>query len=150
NVAAIRPDTRALADLTTEEQDELSNTWCVIAQGFSGAVRAHLVSIIRHTRSYIRGLLSALGLGGLNLGNAIRSLFYFTEAVMVGQWMQSRGLSHIHVHFSSTVGLLIAKTFPVTISITIHGPAEFQEPASFHLREKIQVSTFICAISNYG
>src|SRR5208283_5305693 len=86
NVAAIRPDTRALADLTTEEQDELSNTWCVIAQGFSGAVRAHLVSIIRHTRSYIRGLLSALGLGGLNLGNAIRSLFYFTEAVMVGQW----------------------------------------------------------------
>jgi glycosyltransferase involved in cell wall biosynthesis len=95
-------------------------------------------------------MLSALRLGGVDLTKAVWNLFYFTEALIVGQWMQSRDLRHIHIHFASTVGLLIAKTFPVTISITIHGPAEFEEPASFHLREKIEAATFICAISNYG
>jgi len=77
-------------------------------------------------------------------------LFYFTEALIVGQWMRGRDRCHVHIHFASTVGLLLAKTFPVTISITIHGPAEFEEPRSFHLREKIEASTFVCTISDYG
>lgn len=89
-------------------------------------------------------------MGGFDLSKAARNFFYFTEALIVGRWMQSRNLSHIHIHFSSTVGLMMARTFPITISITIHGPAEFEEPQSFHLREKIEAATFICAVSNYG
>ena len=150
HVASIRPDTRPTSQVTAEEREELSHTWCVTTQGLSGAVRAHLISLTTQTRSYFSGLLSALRLGAVDFSKTIRNLFYFTEALIVGQWMRSRGLSHIHIHFSSTVGLLIAKTFPATISITIHGPAEFEEPASFHLREKIEAATFICAISNYG
>ena len=150
HVASIRPDTRPPSQLTAEEREELSHTWCVTTQGLSGALRAHLVSLTTQSRSYISGMLSALRLGGVDFSKAVRNLFYFTEALIVGQWMQSRDLRHIHIHFASTVGLLIAETFPVTISITIHGPAEFEEPASFHLRQKIEAATFICAISNYG
>jgi glycosyltransferase involved in cell wall biosynthesis len=150
HVASIRPDTRPASQLTAEEREELSHTWCVKTQGLSGALRAHLVSLTTQTRSYVSGMLSALRLGGVDFSKAVRNLIYFTEALIVGQWMQSRGLAHIHIHFASTVGLLLAKTFPVTISITIHGPAEFEEPATFHLREKIEAATFICAISNYG
>ena len=150
HVASIRPETRSTSQLTEEEREELSRTWCVITQGLSGALRAHLASLATHTRSYISGMLSALRLGGADIRKTVRSCFYFTEALIVGQWMQRRGLRHIHVHFASTVGLLISKTFPVTISITIHGPAEFAEPESFHLREKIEAAAFICAISNYG
>jgi len=150
HVASIRPDIRPTSELTAEEQEEQSHTWCVITQGLSGALRAHLVCLTTQTRWYVSGMLSALRLGGFDFRKAFRNLFYFTEALIVGQWMQSRDLTHIHIHFASTVGLLIAKTFPVTISITIHGPAEFEEPATFHLREKIEAATFICAISNYG
>lgn len=150
HVASIRPDTRPSSELTAEEREELSHTWCVTTQGLSGAVRAHLVSLTTQTRSYVSGMLTALRLGGAGFSKAVRNFFYFTEALIVGQWMQSRGVTHIHIHFASTVGLLLAKTFPVTISITIHGPAEFEEPASFHLREKIEAATFVCAISNYG
>ena len=150
HVASIRPDTRPTSQLTAEEREELSQTWCVTMQGLSGALRAHLVSLTTQTRSYVRGMLNALRLGGADFSKSVRSLLYFTEALIVGQWMQSRALRHVHIHFASTVGLLIAKTFPVTISITIHGPAEFEEPATFHLREKIEAATFICAISNYG
>jgi len=149
-VASIRPDKRPPSQLTAEEREELAHTWCVIAQGMRGALRAHLVRLTTETRSYLRGIGSALRLGGVDFRKAFRNFLYFTEALIVGRWMQSRGLTHIHIHYSSTVGLLIAKTFPVTISITIHGSGEFEEPASFHLREKIEAATFICAISNYG
>src|ERR1700691_1834308 len=146
HVASIRPDTRPVSELTAEEREELSDTWYVKSQGFSGAVRAHLISLVMHSRRYIRGLLSAFHLGGADFSQVLRAFYYFTEALIVGQWMQSRGLRHIHIHFASTVGLLTAKIFPVTISITIHGPAEFEEPTNFHLREKIEAATFICAI----
>lgn len=149
-VASIRADTRATSELTPEEREELSKTWYVIKQGFPGALRAHLLMLATQIRAYFRGMLGAVRLGGFHFGKITRNLIYFTEALIVGQWMKSRGLSHLHIHFASTVGLLIAKTFPVTISITIHGPAEFEEPVSFHLRDKIVAATFICAISNYG
>lgn len=150
DVTSIRPDTRPLSQLTAEERDERSRTWYVTTQGFSGAVRAHLVALRTQARSYMRGMLGALRLGGTDVKKAVRNLFYFTEALIVGQWMRSRDLSHIHIHFASTVGLLLTKTFPVTISLAIHGPAEFEEPVTFHLREKIEASTFVCAISSYG
>jgi colanic acid/amylovoran biosynthesis glycosyltransferase len=150
DVASIRPDTRPISQLTAEEQEERSRTWSVTTRGVSGALHAHLVSLTMQTRSYFRGLMWAVRLGGLNFVNIVRNWIYFTEALIVGQWMQRRGLTHIHIHFASTVGLLIAKTFPITISITVHGPAEFADAASFHLREKIEAAEFICAISEYG
>jgi colanic acid/amylovoran biosynthesis glycosyltransferase len=149
-VASIRPDTRPVSCLTAEEREEVSRTWYVKKQGFRGALRAHFERATKHTYSYVRGILTALRLGGMDVRKALRNLLYFTEALIVGQWMQSRNLKHTHIHFSSTVGLLLAKAFPLTISMTIHGPAEFEEPVKFHLPEKIEASTFVCSISNYG
>jgi colanic acid/amylovoran biosynthesis glycosyltransferase len=149
-VASIRPDTRPASQLTAEEREESAHTRYVTMQGFYGALRAHLIALVMQPRSYIRGMLSALELGGADIRKAVWNFFYFTEALIVGQWMGERGLNHVHIHYASTVGLLIAKTYPVTISITIHGSAEFENPTSFHLREKIEASSFVCAISDYG
>lgn len=150
DVASIRSDTRPASRLTAEEKEERSRTWYVKAQGFRGALRAHLVSFTTHPRAYLRGMLNAIRLGGTDVHKGLRNLLYFTEALIVGQWMQNRNLKHVHIHFSSTVGLLVAKSFPVTISMTIHGPREFADPAKFHLEDKIKASQFICAISDYG
>ena len=150
HVASISADTRPLAQLTEEERQERSRTWYVKPKGITGALGAHFAAVTRQSRAYFRGLRYALGLDGLQPAKTIRNFFYFTEALLVGQWMQKSGLRHIHIHFASTVGLLLAKTFPLSISITMHGPAEFEQPDGFHLREKIETAEFICAISEYG
>jgi glycosyltransferase involved in cell wall biosynthesis len=149
-VASIRADARPVVQLTEEEREERLRTWYVKPQGVTGALRAHFAALTTQNRFYFRGMRYAMGLDGLNFAKTIRNLFYFTEALLIGQWMQKCALRHVHIHFASTVGLLLAKTFPVSISITIHGPAEFEQPEGFHLREKIEAAEFVCTISDYG
>ena len=64
--------------------------------------------------------------------------------------MRRNRLSHVHTHYASGVALIVARTFPVTMSATFHGPAEFDDPAGFQLAEKVGTSLFSCAISYYG
>jgi glycosyltransferase involved in cell wall biosynthesis len=64
--------------------------------------------------------------------------------------MLRRGATHFHSHFSTTAGLLITKLFPLSMSMTIHGPEEFVDPAGALLPEKIRASAFICAISYFA
>jgi colanic acid/amylovoran biosynthesis glycosyltransferase len=150
HVASIRPDSRPIYQLTGEEREERASTWSVKTQGVAGALRAHFAALTKHTPAYVIGILYAMRLGGGGLRKTFRNLLYFTEALIAGRWMLSRGLNHIHIHFASTVGLFVEKVFPVTISITVHGPAEFEDAKSFYLREKIEAAAFICAISSFG
>jgi glycosyltransferase involved in cell wall biosynthesis len=149
-VVSVSMDTRPLSSLTDEEREERTRTWYVKEQGICGALHAHVDALTESPRSYFRGMLTAVRLGKRNLNLVVRNFFYFSEALIVGRWMEERGLRHMHIHFASTVGLLIARTFPITISMTIHGPEEFKDPAKFHLSEKIESSRFVCAISDYG
>ena len=48
------------------------------------------------------------------------------------------------------VGLLTVKVFPIQMSITFHGSAEFLDVRSFHLREKVRAALFVRAISSFG
>jgi glycosyltransferase involved in cell wall biosynthesis len=150
HVASVRADTRPVSSLTDEEREERTQTWYVKDQGARGALRAHVSALTINTRSYFRGMLTAVRFGKMNISLAVRNFFYFTEALILGRWMQERGFRHMHIHFASTVGLLVARIFPVTMSLTIHGPAEFEDPAIFHLSEKIESSRFVRAISDYG
>jgi colanic acid/amylovoran biosynthesis glycosyltransferase len=150
HVASIRPDLRPSDQLTVEEREERSSTWWVIPQGVVGALRAHLASLTRDAPTYVTGIIYAFRLGGGEFGKTLRNFLYFTEALIAGRWMLTRGLKHVHIHFASTVGLFIEKVFPITISITIHGPAEFEEMKAFHLPEKIEAAAFVCAISSFG
>jgi len=64
--------------------------------------------------------------------------------------MRGAKLSHVHIHFSSTVGLIAQRVFPITTSVTMHGPDEFIDPRGFHLAEKIAKAEFITTVSSYG
>jgi colanic acid/amylovoran biosynthesis glycosyltransferase len=143
-VASIRKPDRGPGLMTTAEQAEARATYYVKSTGLLRLVLAHAHTLVSRPGHYIRGLAGALRHGPLY------GLFYFAEAVAVGHWMRRHGLSHVHTHYASTVGLLVGRIFPVTLSITIHGPAEFQDPAGSRLAEKVQASLFCCAISQYG
>jgi glycosyltransferase involved in cell wall biosynthesis len=136
--------------MSDAERSEFSRTFYVKHAGILSGFRAQLKTLLSRPISYLKGVALAIRLGSFNPGKTLLRLFYFAEAVVIGQWMAREGLDHCHTHFSSTVALFLGRVFPVTISMTIHGPSEFDEPAEFHLSRKIAESEFVVAISSYG
>lgn len=65
-------------------------------------------------------------------------------------WMRTECLQHVHMHFTTTVGLLARRVWPMRTSATIHGSDEFVDPRRFHLAQKVQAFDLVCAISEYG
>jgi colanic acid/amylovoran biosynthesis glycosyltransferase len=143
HVASIRDPDREPAAMTATEREEARSTYYVKSAGLFRVIAAHLHMLAARPSSYIRALFGSLraGAGGL---------FYFVEAVVVGHWMNANRLSHLHTHYVSTVGRIVARILPATLSVTFHGPAEFQDPNGFRLADKIEASRFACAISQYG
>jgi colanic acid/amylovoran biosynthesis glycosyltransferase len=142
-VASIRPPDRSPDKLTPVEREEAQSTFCVKRSGFALVLREHLATLLSRPAAYLSGLLCALRSGR-------HGILYFVEAVIVGRWMARNRLSHVHIHYCSTVGLIVTRIFPVTISVTFHGQAEFVNPDGFRLPEKIRASLFCRAISLYG
>ena len=149
-VASVRAPDRPASQLTDEEREEFGRCWYVKSAGIPGALAATVRTLFRSPVGWFRGVACAISLAGLNPATAARNLAYFVEAVMAGDWMRRRGLTHVHTHFSSTVVLLLDRVFPVSISMTLHGSAEFYDPEGFYLTRKIAASRFLIAISRYG
>lgn len=148
-VVSVRAPDRPPESLAPEERAELAYTTAVKSMPLSRIAGLHAAALFRHPLRYWRGFGSALRLGS-GLRGSLRHVAYFAEAVVVGCLFERAGITHFHVHFSSTVGLLAAKVFPLTMSNTFHGPDEFLDPAGFHTREKVEASRFVVAISSFG
>jgi glycosyltransferase involved in cell wall biosynthesis len=148
--ASIRPPDRLRDRLSEEERDEASITYYIKPQGIGGALAALIGTMFSVPVSLFAGWFYALKLGGLNPKKALRNTLYFVEAVMLGRWMRQKRLKHVHVHYSSTVGLLVKRIFPIQLSISFHGPDEFNDPEGFWLNQKIEASDFVRAISYYA
>lgn len=142
-VASIRPPDRPFDQLTAVEQEEARSTFYIKTSGMGRLLRAHLATLFTRPAGYVRGLLRAMRSGPAGI-------LYFAEAVVAGDWMMRQRLSHVHIHYCSTVGWVAARVFPITMSVTFHGQAEFVNPAGFQLRAKIRTSLFCRAISLHG
>jgi colanic acid/amylovoran biosynthesis glycosyltransferase len=150
NTVSISDPDRPTEAMSPEERDELSRTFYVKRLGLLCVLVDQVAMLFGSPVRYVRGLTYALKLGGFNPRRIALRLFYLAEAVVIGRWMKRKGLTHCHTHFSSTVALLLKQIFPVSVSMTIHGSAEFEEPTEFHLQEKIAAADFVIGISNYG
>ncbi len=153
DVASINAPDRPAGELTAEEGAETKAAFYVKSRGISGAFRAHARVLVTMPAEYLRGLWFALRLGGADLRKIVMASFYFAEAVMVGDWMRSLGLGHLHIHFATpaaTVGLIVNRVFGFTISITVHGPDEFYDAPGYLLREKISAASLLCAIGLFA
>jgi glycosyltransferase involved in cell wall biosynthesis len=151
--ASINSADRPPALLTAEERAEAKRTFYVKQAGAGGAIRAHAATLVSRPMGYFRGLWFAMRLGGLDPRRAVMHLFYFIEAVMVGDWMKSRRLRHLHVHFATpaaTVGMIVGRIFPFGFSMTVHGPDEFYDVPGYSLAQKVAEAHFICAIGSYA
>src|SRR5579872_1149579 len=146
-MASVRPPDRPLDQLSPEERDEAERTYYIKSQGAGGAAAALVSAFVLNPARFFGGAFYGARLGGLRLKQIFLNLAYFIEAAMVGLWMRRNGLNKLHTHYSSTVALLVHKTFGFDLSISFHGPDEFNDPAGFWVREKVAASKFVRAIS---
>ena len=83
----------------------------------------------------------------------LRQVVYLGEAIALAAHLSERGVGHLHNHFASasaTVAMLAATLAGIPFSYTLHGPADLQEPQSWHLREKTARAVFVACISHYA
>lgn len=152
-VASINSPDRSIEKLTATERDEQAQTFYLKQAGIAAALNSQFKVMMSRPLAYFKTLAYALKLGGFDLKKLLFCLFYFVEAVMIGQWMQQKNLNHLHVHFANpaaTVALLVNRLFGIDYSITVHGPDEFYNVNANYLPEKIQHAAFICCISHYA
>jgi colanic acid/amylovoran biosynthesis glycosyltransferase len=145
--ASINPCDSLLSQLGGVERAEEESTFYLKRAGVWGALWAFADAVLRNPLGLLRGLFYVIRMGG----SGIR-FFYLIEALMVGKWMRERGLSHLHSHFGgavSSVAMIAARTFPVTLSFTIHGPDEFYDVRKFYLAEKIKTASFVFCIGTF-
>jgi colanic acid/amylovoran biosynthesis glycosyltransferase len=150
--ASINPPDRPPEKLTPTEREEATRTYCVKRHGLLGAAAAHAKTLLGNFPGYFRGVLLAFRLAGLDLSRLLLSLAYFTEGLMVGQWMRRNRQTDLHVHLASqaaSVGLFTQRVFRVGYSFTVHGPDEFYDARGQYLTRKIAAADFIVCISSY-
>jgi colanic acid/amylovoran biosynthesis glycosyltransferase len=150
--ASINPPDRPAAQLTQHERDEAARTYCIKAHSIPGAASAHARSLLTAPRGYFRGLALAFRLARLDLARLLLNLAYFTEGLMIGQWMARNRQTHLHVHLASqaaSVGLFTHTVFATGYSLSVHGPDEFADVEGKYLARKIAAARFIVCISAF-
>jgi colanic acid/amylovoran biosynthesis glycosyltransferase len=150
HVASIRAADRPLAQLTLDEQQEQRTTFYVKPKGVVRIMAVNFLVFFRRPFLYSSALVYGLRLAGVNVRAAFLNLAYLAEAAVVVEWMHRQGLSHLHMHFTSTVGLFAVRLRPLRASATIHGSDEFIDPGGFYLAGKIRAFHLLCTISEYG
>jgi colanic acid/amylovoran biosynthesis glycosyltransferase len=113
-------------------------------------VRAAVARLVRSPRRFIATLRLALA---ERQRGWLRPLAYFVEACRLAEIAEAAGITHVHVHFGTnpaTVARLASRLAPLSYSVTIHGPDEFDAVAAIRLREKIADARLVVAISDYG
>ncbi len=153
SVASINLPDRPFEKLTDVERNEAENTFYIKSQGVLKAAIALNKTLIKNPFGLLRGLKHAFELGGFDIKRLLYNFFYLIEALLVGQWMRSQNIKHLHVHFATpaaSVGMLVKTVFGYSFSFTVHGPDEFYDAAGYNLPEKILSADFIFCISHYA
>jgi glycosyltransferase involved in cell wall biosynthesis len=151
-VASINQPDRPVHALPAVEAEESRSTFYIKSMPRSRVAAIILRTLLTRPRVFFRGLTAAFHLGGWDLRAKLFALFYFAEAILLGDWMVRRGYAHLHVHFSTavaTVGLLTSVAWEVPFSLSVHGPDEFHSVAEYYLEQKIERAKFILCISDY-
>jgi colanic acid/amylovoran biosynthesis glycosyltransferase len=150
-VASVNLPDRRMEQMTPDERAEAETVYGLKQHGVRGALAALGWAAATRPVALLRTLVQAARLGrGFK---RVYALAYAVEAVMVVRWMESRGLHHLHVHFgneAATVGVLVKTLSGAGLSLTIHGPDEFDDVPGQHLRAKVAAADGVVCISQFG
>lgn len=150
-VASVNAPDRIPSRMTDDECAEAAATYGLKQHGVAGGLAALGWAAATRPAALLRTLRDALAYGrGLK---RLYALAYAVEAAMVTRWMQRRGLHHLHVHFgneAAAVGTLTKTLSGVGLSLTIHGPDEFDDVPGQRLRHKVESADRVVCISQFA
>ena len=144
--------------LSDRDREEARRTYDVLPIAPGRLIGAHATAFARRPLRYLATLVRSLRLAQPGLGERVRGLAYFAEAVVVHRRCRRLGIDHLHAtqfaDGAGTVALLAAQLArPAdpdwSWSLTVHGPAEFYDVTRFRLAEKVRAATFTTAVSEF-
>jgi len=133
-------------------QREIDATFVIKKAGVWNFFAALGFAVWNRPRTFFSGFFRALSKGGWDLKKTLFHMFYFGEACLLGHWMWKKGVQHVHVHFANpaaSVALFASWVFPITFSMTVHGPDVFSAVETNLLQEKVSSARFVVAISRF-
>lgn len=151
DVASVNPPDREPERMTDDERRENALTYCLKRDGVAGALAATGWALATRPLDFCRTLAGAWQFG--RGAGRVYALAYAVEAAMVARWMAAKGHTHLHVHFGtvgSTVGVLVKMLTGCGLSITIHGPDEFDDVPGYHLVRKMVDADQVVCISQFA
>lgn len=149
--ASVNQPDRPVAQMDAYERQEAESTYCLKADGVRGALKALWWSFSRYGLHSVKMLASSWRLSGAT--KPWKGIAYGVEAMMVARWMAQQGVRHLHVHFGNagaTVGLLTKRLNQCHLSLTIHGPDEFDDVPGQHLALKMKEADSVICISQFA
>ena len=148
HTASINPPDRALERMDDAERQEALATYGVKEHGAVGALTALAYWAIRAPLRLLRVMRI-----GSQTASPLRGLAYAVEAAMAGKWMADNQLAHLHVHFGNagaSVGVLVKALTDCHLSLTIHGPDEFDDVPGQQLAKKMAAADVVVCISQFA
>jgi glycosyltransferase involved in cell wall biosynthesis len=136
------------------EKDAFSTTFYVLTHAKKPIrlLRDHASMIFKSPRRYFKAMNLAIKTRSPGLKSLVYQFFYFAEAVVLSQYLQSKNVRHLHNHFgdsSCTVAMLANTLTEIPFSFTMHGPTEFFEIDRWYLGEKVARAAFVSCISHF-
>jgi glycosyltransferase involved in cell wall biosynthesis len=136
-----------------DDLSEAARTRRILDVGSLRLLSALVGTALSRPRRFARALAEVWRFGRNSERGVTIHLIYFAEACVLCKWMQQDRIDHLHVHFgsnSATVAMLCRLVGGPPYSFTVHGPEEFDRPASLGLGRKIRYAAFVVPISSYG
>jgi colanic acid/amylovoran biosynthesis glycosyltransferase len=132
---------------------EYDRTDYVLAHGPALLVAATVRAALRRPLRFARALALALRIGNPGMRGRLWPFAYLVEAAYLAGRLEALGVQHLHDHIaegSAAVAMLAGELARVPFSVTVHGPGEFDDPASLALDVKLERAAFFTAISDYA
>lgn len=143
-----QPDLRDPADLRERQRTE-----AILAQGVARLAVAALALLVTRPARTLAAIAAAARLSRPGARSRLRHFAYLLEAAWLIRRLDRLGVDHLHAHFGTNpaaVALIVRTWGGPRFSFTVHGPDEFDAPASLSLAAKIEAASFVAAISSYG
>jgi glycosyltransferase involved in cell wall biosynthesis len=139
--------------LDADDIHEQTLTQYVLKQGLLGLLWSALRIKLQHPIRFFKAFACAIKMG-IRADRPIPYHFiYLLEACQTLRLMQQFKSQHIHAHFGtnpSEIAMLVHILSGIPYSFTVHGPEEFDRPQFLKLKQKIERSKFVVAISSFG
>lgn len=133
--------------------NERARTHYVLKKGIFGLAGPAIRTLIRNPVKLARATVKALSMARRSDRGLAYHLAYLAEACCVAELACKQKADHLHAHFGTNaaeVAMLAHLLGGPAYSFTVHGPEEFDRPGALNLREKIEGSAFVVAISSFG